>query len=559
MKLTNEQFKALKKRYVKAKAHRDGDYTSHMKDIANFVLPEHGRFIDSRDSVAARGGNKRRHIIDPAATYAATIAAAGMKGGLVPHSLPWFKLGLQDEDLARWEPARQWLAEVQRRMYALYSRSNFYPSAHTVFHEQVLFGTGPIQADYDMKYGAWFKPWTVGEYTLMQDQHGRISCGFRTFYETLRNLADQFGKESLSTASRGTFEHSPDTYVVVVKAIFPRKDYDPSKADTVNMPYASVYWEDKSTDIDPPLGESGYRSAPVMYPRWDVIGEGPYGTTCPGIVTLPDVKMLQKMQRDALAAIDKVVDPPMMVPDSFMGRLSLLPGAQNKVKASHAEQVKSIYEGSPDLNAIEAKLEQTRDSIRRGYFNDLFILLANEDKQMTAFEVARRFEEKLSILGPVIERQNSEFLAPLIDRTYDIMESSEAIPPPPEELEGIELKVEYISLLAQAQKAVGTQAIEQVASFAGGLAELNPEILDKLDMDEMIEQYGDMKGVAPKVVRSKDQVDKIRKERQAQAQAAQELEAAQSAAATGKTLADTNISEDNALSSVLSGMGTPQE
>ena len=51
----------------------------------------------------------------------------------------------------------------------------------------------------------------------------------------------------------------------------------------------------------------------------------------------------------------------------------------------------------------------TQNAIKQGFFNDLFLMILS-DKNMTATEVARRHEEKLAILGPVIERQNSEML-----------------------------------------------------------------------------------------------------------------------------------------------------
>jgi len=551
MAISQEQFRLIRNRFDRKRDETDQYYRSNWKDIADYLDPYHGRFLD-KDFTPAEGGNKSTKIINPKAVKASRVAVAGMVGGLIPHSLPWFRLGPEDPDLAQWGPAKEWFADVQQRMYNVFSRSNFYAAGHSVFREEVNFGTGPMMIREHPSKVIHCRPWTVGEYVLMVDQFQLVDTGFRWFWSTARQLAQQFGKSNLTPETTALLDKNPDTFVEVVCGVMPREDADPSKKDSANMPYASIYWERKASSERPPLGESGFNTNPMVYPRWDTIGEDAYGVTCPGIDSLGDLKMLQKLERDALRAVELSVAPPVIKPEGS-GRLSILPNAVNEMASGSIEQVKNVFQRNPEVAPIENKIQNVELRIQEGFFNDLFLMILN-DKRMTATEVAQRHEDKLKILGPVIEKQNSEFLSPLIDRVYDIMERRGLIPPPPEELQGEEIKVEYISLLAQAQRMVGTQGIEQVAAFVGSVAKLQPDVLDKVDFDVMVEEYADARGVSPKVINPQDEVDQVRAVRQQQQAAMQQQEAASMGADTAKTLSETEVGGENALDTVLGQM-----
>ena len=174
---------------------------------------------------------------------------------------------------------------------------------------------------------------------------------------------------------------------------------------------------------------------------------------------------------------------------------------------------------------------------------------------MTAREVVERHEEKMLQLGPVMERLTDELLDPLIDRTFSVLLRNGDLPPPPEELQGMELKVEYISILAQAQKLVGTSAVERLASFVGNLAGVRPEVLDKINFDEMVDQYGGMLGVPPQLIRPDEEVAKLRQARAQQAAQAQQAEAAAASVQGARVLSETDTSSDNALTRILSNLG----
>ena len=152
---------------------------------------------------------------------------------------------------------------------------------------------------------------------------------------------------------------------------------------------------------------------------------------------------------------------------------------------------------------------------------------------MTAREVVERHEEKMLALGPVLERLEWELLTPAIERIYTIMEDAGKIPEPPEEIQGQELKIEYVSILAQAQRMMGLKSVEQLVSFAGSLAAVSPEVMDVIDMDTAVREYGDMVGSPQKILRGEKDVQALRAQR---AQRTMQMQQEQQEAAAVQTL-----------------------
>ena len=186
-------------------------------------------------------------------------------------------------------------------------------------------------------------------------------------------------------------------------------------------------------------------------------------------------------------------------------------------------------------------------------YSNLFLMLANTDKsQMTATEVAERHEEKLVQLGPVLERLHNELLAPLVENTFQRMVSVGMLPPPPEEMQGQDLNVEFISTLAQAQRAVGVNSIDRLVANIGIVAGFKPDVVDKFDADKWVDHYADIMGVDPELIVSDDKVAVVRGQRaKAMADAAKAEQAATEAKAA-QSLGSVKTSEPNLATDMLS-------
>jgi hypothetical protein len=202
-------------------------------------------------------------------------------------------------------------------------------------------------------------------------------------------------------------------------------------------------------------------------------------------------------------------------------------------------------------------MAETRDRVRRGFYEDLFLMLAQSEQvqPVTAAEIHARQEEKLIALGPVLERTNDELLDPAVDRVFAMMVRVGAIPEPPEALQGMPLKVEYLSIMAQAQKLVGVTGQDRLVQSALGMVEAFPEVRHKVNVFQVMDRYGDMLGVDPKIVRSDKDAAALQAAEQQAAQQAQQADQNKTEAQAAQALGNTPMQGDTALTALVSRMG----
>lgn len=536
-------------------------WDSHWKELAEYFAPERGRYLIGNTGTSQHNDGRKKHskIINGSSVDARRTLAGGLQGGLTSPTRPWFQLTIQDKDLAEYQPVREYLQEVRDRLLAVFARSNFYGAAHGLYDEVGVFGTSSMLIEEDPRTVIRVRPLTIGEYSLSLDHHYRPETLYRQFTMTAEQLKATFPWENLSRAAQSACENGNlDVTFEVVHVIEPNSARDGQRADAPGMGYKSCYFE-LAGEHGKFLREGGYRMVPFVSPRWSVCGVDTYGTS-PGMGALGDVKQLQKMEEKKLKALDKMVDPPMNAPASMRGiGGTIVPGGVNYIpEGGNGEAFRPAFQVNFDIGAVSQEIDVVERRIRKFFFNDLFLSVLNEGKQMTAEEVARRHEEKLTMLGPVLERLDAEFLDPVVDRTFEIAQQYGILPDAPEEIQGQDMKIEYISLLAQAQKMVGMSAIQQWVGIGGQLAAVKPEVLDKINGDQVMDESARMLGVPPTLVISDDDVEEVRAERAQQAQkqqmAAMAQPVAQAAAAT-KDLADAKMGtgDRSALDALMGG------
>lgn len=525
------------------------DWDGHYKDLSEYFLPRTGRFVASDVN---RNSKRWNSIYDSTGTRALRTLSAGMMSGMTSPARPWFRLTLEDGELAEYGPVKIWLHEVTERMRGAFARSNTYRTLSSLYEELGLFGTAASIVVPDFNGVIRHYPLTAGEYALATDNRREVSTMFREWDMTVSQVVREFGLGNCSSTVQNLYKNGGkglDSYVTIVHCIEPRYDRDHSKGDNTNMPWASVYFE-KGADDSKLLRESGFKTFPVIAPRWATTGNDVYGYS-PAMEALGDVKQLQHEQLRKAEAIDYMTKPPLRMPTALMNQPhSRNPGAV--VFSDSPDSIQSLYEVNLNLNHLLADIQDVRERINGAFFADLFMMLANDARSgTTAREIAERHEEKLLMLGPVLERLHNEMLDPLIDITFNHLLDGNMLPPPPEELQGMDLKVEFVSTLAQAQRAVGVQAVDRLLGTVGALAGLRPDVVDKLDTDQIVDDYAAMLGVDPTLIVADDEVAQIRQARAEQQQQQQMAEQMQPMVETAKTASDINLTEDNALSSIL--------
>jgi hypothetical protein len=532
---------------------------SHWQEISTYLLPRSGRFF-----VEDRNRGERRHnsIYDNTGTRGLRVLGAGMMAGATSPARPWFRLATPDRDLNKYHPVKVWLADVTALMQQVFAKSNTYRALHQGYEELGAFGTFATIVLPDYRNVIHHYPLTVGEYCLATDYQGKVCTLYREYERPVSEIVKEFGYENCSPSVQNLYRTGTlDAWVPIIHVIEPRADRDITKSDNRNMPWASYHFE-LGGHPDKLLRESGFRHFPALCPRWAVSGGDLYGNS-PGMEALGDIKQLQHEQFRKAQGIDYKVRPPVQAPSQLKNKeVDMLPGGVTYYDAASPQGgIKNLFEVDLDLSHLVQDIQDVRERIRSAFYADLFLMLANAtDTRMTATEVAERHEEKLLMLGPVLERLHDELLSPLIDTTFNELLRADVLPPPPPDLQGVELTVEFISMLAQAQRAVGTNSVDRFVGNIGVVAQYKPDVLDRFDADVWAESYADMLGVDPSMIVASDKVALIRQERARQQMAAQQTALAEQASKTTKNLAQSPTNQDNALASVIdmfSGYNTP--
>jgi hypothetical protein len=504
--------------------------------LADYIEPTRLRMQSVNE-----GPLSRAKILDSTATFALKTLASGMHSGITSPARPWFRLTTFDPDLKDYGPVKNWLANVEQRMREVFQKSNIYPAFHTGYGDLGQFGQSCGILVEDGREVIRMQQLLHGRFWIARDETGRASTLYRQFKWSVQRIVSRFGYDACSMAVRTQYDRGNyDKTFDICHAIEPRLTRNAQMIDKKNKPFLSNYWEHNHANDDRLLEESGFDENPIVAPGWELPGDDHYALS-PGQIALGDVKMLQIEQTRKLEAIDKMVRPPMTGPTSMRNNpASLLPGAVTYVDDPSGKGFRPAMEVNLRLSELMQDIRDTGNRINQAFYADLFLMISNMEgiQPRNQFEIAERKEEKLLALGPVLENVYNGQLAPVIDRTFNILERRKELPPAPPELQGRDLQIEYISILAQAQKAVATGSIERTAAFIGNLAAVKPDILDKLDADEAVDQYADMVGSPPSIIVPDDKVKAIRESRAQAQQAAQQAEMAATMAPAAKAGAE---------------------
>ncbi|EPY7067854.1 portal protein [Klebsiella pneumoniae] len=550
----------LKEQLQKQQAQLTNDRSSfdpHWRELSDFINPRGSRFLVTDVN---RDDRRNTKIVDPTATLAARTLSSGMMSGITSPARPWFKLATPDPDMMDYGPVKLWLEVVQRRMNEVFNKSNIYQSLPLLYASLGNYSTGAmavLEDDSDVIRTMMFP---IGSYYMANSARGSVDTCFRKFSMTVRQLVMEFGLNNVSDSVKGMWDSGNyESWIEVIHAVYPNIDRDTAKLNSKNKPVKSVYYE-VGGDSDKLLRESGFDEFPIMAPRWEVNGEDVYGSSCPGMIALGQVKALQLEQKRKSQLIDKATNPPMVGPSSLRNqRVSLLPGDITYIdQVTGQDGFKPAYLVNPNTADLLADIQDTRQIINSAYFVDLFMMLQNiNTRSMPVEAVIEMKEEKLLMLGPVLERLNDECLNPLIDRTFSIMARKNLLPPPPDVLQGMPLRIEYISVMAQAQKSIGLSSLSSTVGFIGQLAQAKPEALDKLNVDQAIDAFAEMSGVSPTVIVPQEQVEQVREQRAQQQQQQQMVAMGMAAAQGAKTLSEAQMADPSVLTALSNAAGAP--
>lgn len=524
---------------------RQSWWTGTWADLSEYIQPRRSIWLTQSagglpsPNSMSRGRGLNSAIVDPTATFATRICAGGLVSGLASPSRPWFKVMPSIKGIQIDAEGRQWLDQIEDRIYTILANSNFYNSFAQECEDLVVFGTAPTiiyedEADLIRCYNP-----CVGEYYLSSGATMRVDGLYRTFLMTVSQIVDFFELANCPEEVQTLWKKKGSALqqeFIVAHSIEPNFAVAGDDETTVpgNFTWREVYWLWGKAG-EKPLSLRGFVDQPFTAARWSTQSNDAYGRS-PGMDVLPDVIQLQVMTRRMAEAIEKQVRPPLVADMQLKNQpSSILPGHVTYVQGlGPGTGMRSIYDVNPDVDHMAALLLQIQGRIKVGLFNDLFLMLEQAgNSKMTAYEVAQKVQEKLQVLGPVIEGLLSESLKPKLKRVFAIAKRRGFIDPPPKSLQGVPLDIQFVSMLALAQKAAATGGLERMAALIGNMVAVFPEAKDKLDADAFIDEMNDLLGNPQKIIRGAKQVDQMRKAQMHKQQKMEQMAAMESGAKTG--------------------------
>ena len=513
-------------------------FISHWKDLSEHISPRRGRF-DKQDR--NKGNRRHKSIINSKGTQALSTARAGLFAGVMSPTRPWFDLATTDPELTQFMPVKVWLEGVARQLRAVFNASNLYNMAPTMLGELLLFGTGCMTQVDDDENLARFYTHTVGSYHIAQNDKFEVNTVARQYQMTAEQMAMEFSEDGgkdismLSTAVRTALDRNElGAWFDVNHFIEPNDEFRRDNPLSKFKKFKSVKYEPGNNEREMMLSMKGFDEFPAYVPRWATTGEDVYGTDCPGMVTLGDVRQLQLEEKRKAQAIDKMVNPPLTGPSTVRNvPVSQLPGGLTIYDGdSSRNKLESLYNMNINLQDLKEDIMGVERRIDEAFKVDLFLAISNMEgiQPRNQLELSQRDAERLLQLGPVLESIQGEFLDPLISRTFNQLVRAELVPPAPQELQDRPLKVEYVSSLAQAQRSIDTQGLDRLTAYTAGLMEAGLSDGKKFNADIAIERYADFLGTPPKILVDAKVVAEGRAADQAKQQQAEQLQAAQQGA-----------------------------
>jgi hypothetical protein len=518
-----------------------GTWESHWQEIAERVLPRHAEFTARRPA----GEKRTRELFDATAALGLERFAAALESMLTPRAQRWHHLRASDSALNALPEVRAWFDQTEEILFAkrYASSANYASQQHEVYMSLGAFGTGVLFVGEDAaRDGLLYRAAHLAECSVAEDFQGRIDTLYREFDYTARQASQRWG-DAIPDAVRRAAEKEPERKFRFIHAVEPRIGRDPARLDAANKSFASVYVAEEGRAV---VQESGFDEFPYMVSRYVTAPREIYGRS-PAMTVLPDIKMLNEMNKTMIRQAQLAVEPPILVhDDGVLGRnegVGLTPGYINYGGVNRdGRPLMQPFQSGARVDIGLEMMEQRRRVINDAFLVTLFQILVDQPG-MTATEALIRAQEKGALLTPVMGRQQSEALGPMIVRELAILQRLGTLPPLPRalaEAEG-EYEIEYDSPLSRAQRSEQVVGITRTFEVLAPLASAQPEIFDVFNGDALAQLAAEVNGVPQKALNTPDAIAELRQGRAAQSQAQELLAAAPAANQAAGALAKLGI------------------
>lgn len=460
------------------------------------------------------GERRNIQLLDNTGIMSAELLASNLHSTLTNPNIEWFELTTGNPDIDDLDEVRTWRQEVTTLIHHVINNSNFQTEVHQLYLDEITIGTGPMSIEDDDDMVVRFSSRHIREVVVAENNKGAIDELYRKFCWNTKQILQEFGEENLPKEVLEAINKKPDSDFDIIHAIYPRSKTNGKSPKAYKFASCYIFVQTKTE-----ISEGGFREFPYVVPRWTKSSGEIYGRS-PAMIALPDCKVLNSMTESVLKGAQKASDPPVQIPDDgFVLPLVTKPGGVNYYRAGSTDRVEAIFNDTRVDFGFEA-VNERRARIREAFYADKLTL--QQGPQMTATEVLQRIEEVTRLLGPVLGRQQSEFLRPMIDRVFEIMARKGLIPEAPEAIQGSVIDVQYSSVIARSQRATVGQNILKTMEAATPFINLDPSVKDLINGEEIFKILAKVYGFPQKGLRNVEDIKKIR-----EAKAAAEAEAAE--------------------------------
>lgn len=566
-------------------------YLNKWRTTSEFLSPR--RFNDGAHKNA--GESKESRIINNVGRRALRTFVSGMMNGATSRARPWFNLTTLDEDKAQNTEAKRYFTQVESIFNSRFQISNLYRVLPMAYKDVGVYSNSAYAMLPHDRYGFYFYPFAIGSYCIANDNEGNVTTFMREFTLSVRQVVERYGElnanghidfSKLGGYIKEAWEQKRYLEeVTLCNIILPNTNPKPKEKvifskDKLFQSYTyiiSVGGGHGTNQVQSSRGGGkssgssvsqlsaqfisvkGYDYFPVICPRWEVEPEADYGDEGPGEIACGDVQTLQEMEKSRLNAIDKLLRPPMVGPAKLRKhQASILAGGITYLDVNDKiNQFRPAFTVDPKLNDLIGAKQEYEQAIKSAFFEDLFLMLSNERtvSHVTARQIDEQAAEKLSALGPVMGQLDQDQNRKLIDNAFIILGEQGVLPQKPKVLEGQEIRPEYVSILAQAQKASLVSSAEKFVGFTAETAKVlnDPSLLRIIKGEQMVREYGQYLGISPVLVADELEFRKIQ-EGIAQQEAAQARQASMAQAAqTAKDFSQSEVTDNNILGMIAQG------
>lgn len=507
------------------------------KDVCRYISPFSGAFNTERSY---------KYIYNDHASYCLNILVSGLASGSTSPLRPWFRLVPPTDELAKDKDVQVYFGNAQEILNKIFQRSNTYNSLHVFYQELCLFGVAVDLIYDDLENIIAHHVLTAGEYCIASNNKGEIDTIYREFSLTVAQAIKFFDYDKLSDEVKEAYqEGNLEKKIDFVHAIEPRQDRDLKSKLAIDMPYASFYFQKGGEKI---LKEGGFKHFPALVARWNVTGLNCYGVS-PCTQALPDIKQLQYVVERLGKAVDRVVSPPVQIPDSARSSPINI-GADGKTflpSTNSDNAIKPIFQQDNSFQYLIEIQRQLEDKLNQKFYVSLFLMLQQaQNNRKTTIEVYGLQDEQRLILGQVTERLSKEVQQPLVKYTFYKCQELGLFGELPLALEGVDFEVEIQSVFAQAQRAVDINAYDRFFSTIQALSASQPEVIDRINIDGTVDEYADRLGVSYKILKTEKEAEEVREQRVQAQQSEVQAEQAQKYSQSIQSLAQAQQSGANA-------------